>query len=285
MFDFRYHALTLAAVFLSLMVGLLLGIAIGDKGLVSSAENKVRASLRHDVRAAQHRSDALRAELGQRDRFEADLHALLVDGRLAGQRVALIGLGGLPDPTIRHVRDALRDTGGRLAAVAVVREPPPDPLPSVGRGKRRRTPANTTAGVRRLGIALGADVIRGGSLLGQVQRSVLQSSSGKLGGVDAVVLVRSPGQLEGAEQARSAAWEEGLVAGLSAGSAPVVGVESVKSSPSQIGWFKDRDLPSVDDVDQLAGQVALVFTLGGANGAYGVKDTATALLPKTAGGR
>jgi len=40
----------------------------------------------------------------------------------------------------------------------------------------------------------------------------------------------------------------------------------------------------VDDVDRLAGKVALVFTLAGASGAYGVKDSAEALLPKAASG-
>jgi ABC-type proline/glycine betaine transport system permease subunit len=34
MFDFRYHALSLVAVFMALVIGILLGIAIGDKGLV-----------------------------------------------------------------------------------------------------------------------------------------------------------------------------------------------------------------------------------------------------------
>ena len=35
MFDVRYHALSLAAIFIALVVGLLLGVAIGDKELVS----------------------------------------------------------------------------------------------------------------------------------------------------------------------------------------------------------------------------------------------------------
>jgi hypothetical protein len=40
MLNFRYHALSLVAVFLSLVIGLLLGVAIGDKGLVSSGARR-----------------------------------------------------------------------------------------------------------------------------------------------------------------------------------------------------------------------------------------------------
>ena len=63
MLNFRYHALSLVAVFLALAIGLLLGVAIGDKGLVSSAEHDVRASLRDDVRDAQAERDDARAQL------------------------------------------------------------------------------------------------------------------------------------------------------------------------------------------------------------------------------
>ncbi len=61
---------------------------------------------------------------------------------------------------------------------------------------------------------------------------------------------------------------------------PVVGVETTTTQPSQIGWYRANNLASVDDVDQLAGQAALVFALGCAQGAYGVKPSADALLPK-----
>ena len=63
----------------------------------------------------------------------------------------------------------------------------------------------------------------------------------------------------------------------------VVGVESTDTSPSQIRWFRDRRVASVDDLDQVAGRAALVFALGGATGAWGVKDSAQALLPDAAG--
>ncbi|HVE69581.1 MAG TPA: copper transporter, partial [Solirubrobacteraceae bacterium] len=134
MFDFRYHALSLVAVLLSLMIGLLLGVAIGDQGLVSSAERNVRDSLRSDVRQANARSADLRRELGERAAFEEALYPLLVEGRLVGRRIGLVGLGDLPNSTIREVREALEGTGGRLAGVAVVGEPPPESAAAAVRG-------------------------------------------------------------------------------------------------------------------------------------------------------
>jgi hypothetical protein len=59
-------------------------------------------------------------------------------------------------------------------------------------------------------------------------------------------------------------------------------VETTDTKPSQVGWYRDHDMASVDDVDQLPGRAALVFALAGADGAFGTKSSADALLPKAA---
>ena len=40
MFDFRYHIASLAAVFLALVLGILIGVAISGRGFVDKAERK-----------------------------------------------------------------------------------------------------------------------------------------------------------------------------------------------------------------------------------------------------
>jgi hypothetical protein len=281
MFDFRYHALSLVAVFLALMIGLLLGVAIGDQGLVSSAERGVRDSLRRDVARARAQSADLRADLAEQRRIQARLYPLLVEGRLAGRRIGLIGLGDLPDGVIRSVRGALPETGGRLTAVAVIREPvPANAIP--GRPATAGPPSPEV--LRRFGSQAGAALVRGGPLITRAQRSLLQSSSGELDGMEAVVMYRADRDEKSPDAAGTRAFELGLVDGLSVGGTRVVGVESTTTNPSQIRWFNDRRLPSVDNVDELVGRAALIFALAGANGAYGIKDTAQALVPNAASG-
>ena len=284
MFDFRYHALSLVSVFLALVLGLLLGVAIGDKGLVSSAEHDVRASLRGDVRKAQRESETLRAQLDEQNRFLQEAYPLMVGSRLIGERVGVVALGDVSDEEIGDVRDALEATGGRLTSVAAVRTPLD--LPGLG------TAANGTAYqdlqrdpklVRRFGERIGAGYVAGGGkLLDRVRRQLLQSSSGALGGVDSVVLIREPRKFEPPQQRVLEDFEDGLLAGLSGNNGTVVGVERTETKPSQVGWYRDHDIASVDDVDQLPGRAALVFALAGADGAYGTKSSADALLPKAA---
>jgi hypothetical protein len=280
MFDFRYHALSLVAVFLALAIGLLLGVAIGDQGLVSSAERNIRDSLRSDVRHANARSAELRRELASRNRIEQALYPLLVENRLAGRRVGLIGLGDLPEGTLRSVRGALEGTGARLSGVAVIEEPVPK---GAAAGVRGAGDPPSNGDYERLGRQVGLSLVRGGRNRASLQRDVLSSASGRLDGLDGVVLFRAPRDLKGDDAASTNAFETGLLQGVTDRDlAEVAGVEETGTSPSQVEWFKDHRVPSVDNVDQLAGQAALVFVLLGANGAYGEKDSAQALLPDAA---
>jgi len=275
MLNFRYHALSLVAVFLSLVIGLLLGVAIGDKGLVSSAEQDVRASLRDDVREAQGQRDDARAELEERQQFEADAYPALVSGRLAGRRIALIELGGPSDRMWNLTKDALQGSGARLTSVSVLREPLQlEELAAAARGTRYEQLAQEPDLLHPFATRLGLQFTHGGRLLRLVRRDLLLQGSGALNGADGVVIVRNTPQLEGEDADAVDAFEDGLVRGLRAQDLPVVGVETTDAEASQIEWFKDHELSSVDDLDDPIGRAAVVFALAGERGSFGVKATA-----------
>jgi hypothetical protein len=285
MFDYRYHAISLAAVLIALLVGLLLGVAIGDQGLVSSAERDLRANLRHDVRQANRQVDAAQAELRQRDRFADEVYPLLVGGQLSGRRIGVVFLGRPSKAVGDAVRNALEDTGARRAWVAVVREPVAvDDLAANAQGTRYAALPDDRSLVGPFGRRMGVQLVQGGKLLDHERRPLLRSLAGRLAPVDGVVVMRNGPDLKGDADAIRDDFEEGLIGGMRDTDTKVVGIERTATDPSQIGWYGDRGLPSVDNVDQVAGRAALVFALNGADGAFGVKSTADALLPDVVGG-
>ena len=74
MFTPRYHAISLVAVFLALGIGVLLGVAIGEEGIVSGASRDLEKSLRGDLDQARSRNTELRRELAQRRGYERDVY-------------------------------------------------------------------------------------------------------------------------------------------------------------------------------------------------------------------
>jgi hypothetical protein len=284
MFDFRYHALSLAAVFIALVVGLLLGVAIGDKELVSGARQELRDSLRADVREADQERDEALARVREQNAFADAAYPILTGGQLPEARIGLVLLGnddGSPD----LVRDALEPTGADLAFVAVVRQDVDlGTVAERARGTRyadiERDPSLTDDLGRRAGIQM----VLGGKLVGQVRSALLQSLSGSFGDLDGVIVMRSSDRPAGKDAAeRLSELQDGIARGLVQTGVPVVGVERRASDPSSIGWFRDREMSSVDNIDEQAGRAATVFVLAGNQGAYGRRDSAQALLPPVVG--
>lgn len=281
MLNFRYHALSLVAVILALVIGLLLGVAVGDRGLVSSAEKDVRASLRADVRTAHEQRDSANGQLDKRASFEDEAYPAIVDKRLQGMRVALIELGGPSDRMFGYVRDALQSSGAKIVSVSVIQEPLDlEGLAKAARGTRWGAIDVDTRLVGPFAVRLGGQFTQGGTLLNAVRGPLLVQGSGTLEGADGVVVVRNQLTADGDAAKLVETFEDGLMEGLRARGTPVVGVETLDADPSQVSWFKDHDLSSVDDVDDRVGRAALVFALAGQHGAYGQKSTADGgLLP------
>jgi Copper transport outer membrane protein, MctB len=285
-FDFRYHALSLVAVFLALAVGLLLGVAIGDSGLVSSAKQDIEQSLRGDVRASRAQADELRGELDHHETYEKQTFPDLVGGRLAGEHIGLLFLGDTDESSVDEVRDAVETAGADLRWVGALSEPPDvSGLAERAQGTRYAAMSIDPSLLSPFAQRIGDQLVSGGRLAGQARPSLMASFSGQLGAVDGVVVMRSPSRPDESDDQKgtTATLEDGVVAGLSRSDVPVVGVEEVDTDPSQVSWYRDRKLASVDSIDEVSGRAALVFALAGADGAYGVKSTAEALLPRVVG--
>jgi hypothetical protein len=285
-FDFRYHALSLIAVLVALVLGLLLGVAIGDKGLVSSAENSIKESLRKDVRSEQKKVADLSDTVAAKDKFEQEVYPLLVDGQLQDRKIGVVFLGDASEEVNNEVANALADSGGKRVGAVQIREPlEADDLGARATGTRYETLATGDDQMwEDFGKRMGVQLTRGGKLLQNERRSLFSTVAGTAGPFDGVVISRNPSKdIKGDDLHRLNAFEKGLTEGLTARDVPVVGVEHADADPSQVPWFRDHGISTVDNLDQTAGQAAMVFLLAGnTDGAFGVHQAR--LLPDIVGG-
>lgn len=276
----RYHATSLIAVFIALAIGILIGAEFGGDAL-SNTRKDLERSLTGNLQDARSRADQLGTELGRSNEFADRVYPALVRGRLAGKRVGIVALGGLPSGVSSAVEDALGPTGARLVGVGVVREPVDLHSLAGDLSKTRfadigRNPDTVTA----FGTGLGRQLVRGGTLLERVRSQVFSRASGNFGALDGVIVVRDqPEDLGPVQRATAGRLESALMGGITGTRTPAVGVETPTTEPSSVSFFQGSGLSSVDDVDATAGQVALVFAMLGAEGSFGVKGSADRLLP------
>jgi hypothetical protein len=276
MFDFRYHALSLVAVFLALAIGILLGATIGNS-LVTDANNGLRSSLHQDVVNARNQASQAQSQLGQRDKIISSALPMLVQGELGGQSIAIVATGSLPSGIESEVRQTVETAGGAVDSVSVFDVPGQlDSIEKAG-GMRGRDPEQVQGFAKRISRS----IITGLGVANRMHRALPDTVRGNFHGAGAVLFYRSPPPDHESDQDKALreAFENGLADGLDAQGVQTVGVEEQSTDPSQVGWYKDHHMSSVDSVDLPGGQLALVFALAGEKGSFGIKGGSTP-LPK-----
>jgi hypothetical protein len=276
MFDLRYHVASLAAVFVALIIGILVGV-----GLAGSGVNQA------DLQLAQLQRDGAVADANtykkQRDQLKKAANAFelayptIMRDLLVGKRVAVLFVGSKDGGMSTAIENTLTDAGAeppvRIVSLAVpvnaenldaaLSAKGPQFVKYVGNDK-----------LEGLGSALGGEFASGGQtpLWKVLGKQLIGERSGNTRQrVDGVVVVRTV-KPQGGD---TAPFLRGLYTGLASAEVPTVGVEKSNSKVSAVAVFQDRGLSTVDDIDLSMGRASLALLLAGAApGKYGTRDVA-----------
>ncbi len=285
MFDLRYHVASLAAVFLMLVVGILIGVGISGRGFVDDAERKQLegkiAGLREEVDAANETAADFERRQQAAEDFVESAYPALAAKRLEGKNIAILVLGPV-DPTVSAIERAVEeDAEGRVSRMRALE------LPLRLEGVEAAVSAKPELGgyvgdaqLGNLGRDLGRELAAGGEtpLWDALESEIVEVRDGRLADpVDGVIALRTA-EPQTAETSRFLA---GIYQGLGSAGVPVVGVEPTRVEQSAIPVFQRYRLSTVDGVDTPVGALAMLLVLADpdAAGNYGVRDTADRILP------
>jgi hypothetical protein len=279
-FDLRYHVASLAAVFLALIIGILVGVGIQRGGFVSKAERKV---LNDQIAEARSQRDAARrsaARIEQEQKatrdYVGDTYPALVANRLHSMRIVFVSVGKIDTNVRTAVFEALRDAGApppvRVRAIKVPVDDRALDAAMAGRPNFAQYLGSDRLG--DLGRALAAELVDGGKtpLWDLLSTQLVEERLGDARlPADGVVLARSVKP----QQAGTARFLDGFYSGLAGAGPPAVGVDVSSEKLSPIPAFERAGLSTVDSLDESPGRLALVLLLAGAQpGHYGVRRTA-----------
>jgi hypothetical protein len=143
--DFRYHIVSIVAVFLALALGLFLGS--------TTLQSTVTRNLHHQADTVTGRNKALRAQnnqlssaLGHEQQFTASTEPYMLANRLTGASVALVSAPGVDGKTRKDVSAALQEAGATVSADVSLQSAYVDPTQEAELGQL----ANELAPRRRL---------------------------------------------------------------------------------------------------------------------------------------
>jgi len=284
-FDLRYHVASLAAVFLMLVVGILIGVGISGRGFVDDAERnsfeREIAGLKEDVDAANESADDFERRQQAAEEFVESAYPALAAKRLDGKNVAILVLGPV-DPSVSAIERAVEeDADGRVSRMRALELPLR--LESVEAALSEKPELGGYVGddqLGNLGRDLGRELAAGGEtpLWDALESELVEVREGGLADpVDGVIVMRTAEPQAG----ESSRFLAGVYQGLGSAGVPVVGVEPTRVEQSAIPAFQRHRLSTVDGIDTPAGELAVLLVLADldAAGDYGVRDTADRILP------
>jgi hypothetical protein len=126
MVDFRYHLVSILAVFLALAVGIVLGTAAINPAIVTDLRGRVD-NLTTNNAARRAEIDELTGQLRGANTFSEAVLPVAVAGRLTGQRVTLVTTPDADKRTRDGVASVVKTAGGEVAGIVELQDKLADP--------------------------------------------------------------------------------------------------------------------------------------------------------------
>jgi hypothetical protein len=309
--DFRYHLVSLIAVFLAVALGIVIGTTALNEPILADIENQV-ADLEQDKRALEDRTQQLQTDLDTADAFDTAVAPALVDGALAGSRVLLVVTNEDVAPeTVEDVTTLIGQAGGSVTGTLRLQPEYSDPSSSSA------LQSYVTGGGRPAGLQL-PETDDTGKLVASLLAQVLMIPPGGtapdgaavstvLAGLESLdvvaqdtavapadhALVLTAGAFSGDDAAERSATLVELVSALdAAGSGSVVAGDFGSAAETGLVGVVRADptasaaVSTVDNVATTSGQISSVLALSreseGTSGKYGTGEDTQPVPPAPA---
>jgi hypothetical protein len=126
MIDFRYHLVSIIAVFLALAIGIVVGTTALNGYVVDDLRSRNGAVIR-DKRSLEALVKDLRGQVSRRDQFATAVAPEVVAGQLTGQRVLVVTVPGASDTVVKNLQALVVTAGGIPTGVLKLRDDLLDP--------------------------------------------------------------------------------------------------------------------------------------------------------------
>jgi hypothetical protein len=301
--SFRYHLVSIVAVFLALALGVVMGTTVVKQGVIDQLRSRT-----DDAVATTHRLQSevnqLQGQLKTDQGFAQQAQSLLVSERLAGQEVVMVTVDGVDASEIDGVRRTLEQSGAKVVSVLAVtprmalsNETEQTAMAAV-LGVSAASPETLSAqAAQTLGLRLAAGPP--GTGVDPLQQFMDHGFVALRGGTGSPQTIATQGQafvfMAGGAAAPPVDPKGFLVPLLTQivdANRPVVTAEPSTTTYEFVSLIRDdgalnNRLVTVDDADTVPGRVAVVLGMRnliqnpGRGGNYGVKAGASGLIPAT----
>ena len=289
MIDFRYHIYSLAAVFLALAVGIVVGTSFARNYPTSEISRDTikryerdRQDLKSEIQNKFQESEKSEALARRGQEFCRAVLPVVVKNELAGERVAIIRTGDQPEGSIRQ---ALEAAGAQVTSVTVMSRT--FPFDDNERIDLVLVESGFDSGGEGVGprdklFRVLAETICSGrysDMLPKLEEAGVAEFSGDYRRHNELIVLLGGANTELLNTAEVV--DSQLVDQLDRLDVTVVGCEGSQVGSSYVPEWHRKGIATVDNADTATGQLAIIYALKGETANFGFKDTADRLIPQS----
>ncbi len=284
----KHFVITIIAIFLSLAVGVFIGVIIDSQNLFIEQQKVIVSQIEEEFDGFRQKNYELIEELKdykeQNDRnneFIDEIYNKLVDESLAESNIMIINM--FTDNDYLDLKDTLDNIGVKKALGVKV---PKDSEINID------TMRKNFKGIAEIGSIKRSEVYQGNieKVLSKIvmedrcllpfylkQMDVLEYKGDIDSAFDYVIIVDNGYKIKNKYYK---AFRREFISLIKDNSIPAMVVEKSDTPVSSIPFYKDLDISTVDNSDTKLGKIAMLMVLKGKKGHFGEKETAERLLPE-----
>lgn len=284
MINWRYHIMSIIAVFLALGVGITIGISLAEDGTITLGQESLVDDIRRDINEVRSKNTALNAERSTDLRYQDNTFPYLVAGRLQGEKIALVTSSSISDETRRSISSSIQTAGGQVVSTTVIDSSfDADEVITQSSQSLQQYPRlsviDETNMESILGSQLALEVAAANPpvALTALQDTLVDSISGNYDlQADSVLLLT---RADDNYSPYYTGLEREFILNLKANGFVVIGGETTDAPRSEVPMFIAMGIPSADNINSRIGQLSLIYALAGERDTYGIKPTSDMLIP------
>lgn len=283
MIDMRYYVISLVAVFLALGIGILLGTTLVEKGLISEQKAEISA-LRKTFDQIKVKNKELNDDLSYYKQYASQSNPYITGNRLVESSFAIVTEQGVPGTVPDRCGQAIAGAGGTVSETVSLAGPDayanPDFVNRLAAYYQVPPDAQTLKAKVYADVAGQLATASNPALLNDLQGLGACTISAPLTAPVAGVALYTGDKEDAAVFQKS---EVPLAQAFEAAGLLTVAVGGTQTDEAIMLGYKAVGLATVDHVEDVPGQVALVLSLAGQPGNYGRGKAASSVLPPAPG--
>ena len=284
--NMKFYVISIVSIFLALAIGIYIGFTLDAQNFLVEQKEDIASKLEEKFDYLRGENINLKKDIedlkmqnSQYEKFNETLYPEVIKNRLSGMKVAIIETND--EYIYSGVGKVLEMSGADVVNITTIKDKflNKDILNEIylKNGVKKEELEDNIVGKATIDLSTAIASDEENEIIKYFKEYGLINIIGNIDeSVDYIIIA---GGSDSKDVDRINILDKNIIDTVKKLDLPIIGIEKTKVKNSYMEEYKDSRISTVDNIDSIMGKVALVMSMEGRPGNYGIKPSAESLLP------